>query len=243
MKVVALGPSAVSNLILGASSGIARALVKQLLADGEEVFAVSRSQSEFAAKGLHTYESDNSEQSVAEIAAALKNQPFARVFICHGVLHGENFMPEKRLEDISQETMETVIKVNTLTPLLWLKHLKPSLKGDQKCVVTVFSARIGSISDNNLGGWYAYRASKAALNMLVRNCAIEYARTSKQTRFLLFHPGTTDTTLSKPFQKSVPADKLFTPQFVAERLLQLTADIGFEPGIDYLDFNGEAIQW
>ncbi|CAN0507506.1 unnamed protein product, partial [Discosporangium mesarthrocarpum] len=121
--------------------------------------------------------------------------------------------------------------------------LKPLLRGKRDRVITVMSARVGSIDDNERGGWYAYRASKAALNMLFKTAAIEYRRTAKQTRFLAFHPGTTDTPLSQPFQKSVPPDKLFSPEFVAERLLGLTDALPGSDLVQFLDWDGEAVAW
>ena len=115
--------------------------------------------------------------------------------------------------------------------------------GKQSCVVTTFSARIGSIEDNRLGGWYSYRASKAALNMLLKTAAIEYQRVAKGVRFLVFHPGTTDTPLSKPFQKFVSKDKLFTPEFVADQLLTIVEQQASESNIQFLDWDGKAIPW
>ena len=139
-----------------------------------------------------------------------------------------------------------MLSSNALTPILCIQAILPLLNQQTPCVITALSARVGSIEDNKLGGWYSYRASKAALNMLFKTAAIELARRAKQTRLVLFHPGTTDTELSKPFQKNVPKDKLFSPDFVAEQLYTLLqqpeqlTDIG-QPA--YIDWQGKNINW
>jgi NAD(P)-dependent dehydrogenase (short-subunit alcohol dehydrogenase family) len=127
--------------------------------------------------------------------------------------------------------------------MLWVKYLKPVLAGKRDCVVTAFGARIGSIEDNQRGGWYSYRASKAALNMLLKTASLEYVRIAKGVRFLIFHPGTTDTPLSKPFQRFVSEDQLFTPEFVAERVVGLVGNEVADKSIQFLDWDGEPIPW
>jgi NAD(P)-dependent dehydrogenase (short-subunit alcohol dehydrogenase family) len=127
--------------------------------------------------------------------------------------------------------------------MLWLKHLVKLLKRSDKCVITALSARVGSIEDNGLGGWYSYRSSKSALNMMMKSLAIELKRQSPQSTVLLFHPGTTNTPLSKPFQKNVPAGKLFTPEFVAECLYNQIAESNSNDLINYRDWQGQSIQW
>jgi NAD(P)-dependent dehydrogenase (short-subunit alcohol dehydrogenase family) len=127
--------------------------------------------------------------------------------------------------------------------MLWIKFLTPYLSSKAPCKLVVFSARVGSISDNNLGGWYSYRASKAALNMMLKTAAIELARRAKNIKIIAFHPGTTDTPLSRPFQKNVPDEKLFTCNFVATQLLNIIENIEIDGKASYLDWQGKAIQW
>lgn len=242
-------------LVIGASSAIAQALIKQLLDKGQRrVIAVSRSaragsDALLAAGGqLDWLESDYSEKSISGICDWLKELPeqgeeIDRIYILNGILHTPDITPEKRLEDITTDTLLQVFQINAINAVLWLQALKPLLRGKRDRVITVMSARVGSIDDNERGGWYAYRASKAALNMLFKTAAIEYRRTAKQTRFLAFHPGTTDTPLSQPFQKSVPPDKLFSPEFVAERLLGLTDALPGSDLVQFLDWDGEAVAW
>ena len=234
------------TLIIGASSAIVRALAKALKhIDQQQLIAVSRHTKQLDQDDYATcFESDYSEASVVEITDRLQQQQseLSQVFICNGLLHNTSIQPEKRIENLDPEQLKQVMTANAIIPILWIKHLKKLVKGHQPCVITVFSARVGSIDDNRLGGWYSYRAS-ASLNMMVKNASIEFARFAKGTRFLIFHPGTTDSPLSRPFQKSVAKDKLFTPDFVANQLIQIVENLERTPGIDYLDWNNQTIPW
>ncbi|MFT5720821.1 MAG: NAD(P)-dependent dehydrogenase (short-subunit alcohol dehydrogenase family) [Motiliproteus sp.] len=238
-------------LVLGASGGLAQAIITELLSDPdiESVVAVSRkpapAQLTDAANAPLWIKTDYTEPAMAIVVEQL--QPFAgritRVVICHGLLHNDTLWPEKRLEDINADALHAVFQANTVVPALWLKLLHHVLKGKQRCVVAALSARVGSIGDNHLGGWYAYRSSKAALNMMLRTLSIEYARRVKNVKLISFHPGTTDTGLSKPFQASVPAGKLFTPEFVAARLCAIMANAEIDGQLSYLDWDNKSIPW
>lgn len=241
-------------LVLGASGGLAQAIISELISDPdiESVVAVSRKpapgQLTDAAVTANTplwIETEYAEPAMAAVVEQL--QPFAgrisRVVICHGLLHSDTLWPEKRLEDINADALHAVFQANTVVPALWLKLLHPVLKGPQRSVVATLSARVGSIGDNHLGGWYAYRSSKAALNMMLRTLAIEYARRVKNVKLIAFHPGTTDTALSKPFQAAVPKGKLFTPEFVAQRLCQIMEHAEIDGQLSYLDWDNQPIPW
>jgi NAD(P)-dependent dehydrogenase (short-subunit alcohol dehydrogenase family) len=238
-------------LVLGASGGLAQAIIGELMADPEigTVIAISRSAApENVSAGIVKpiwIETEYTEPAMAAVVEQL--QSFAgritRVVICHGILHSETLWPEKRLEDISAEALQSVFQANTVVPVLWLKLLHRLLKSKQRCVVAALSARVGSIGDNHLGGWYAYRSSKAALNMMLRTLSIEYGRRVKNVKIISFHPGTTDTALSKPFQASVPSDKLFTPEFVAERLCGIMNEAEIDGQLSYLDWDNKSIPW
>jgi NAD(P)-dependent dehydrogenase (short-subunit alcohol dehydrogenase family) len=238
-------------LVLGASGGLAQAIIRELMADADidTVIAVSRNPApEHFSTGPVTpvwIETEYSEPAMAAVVEQLQSFSgrITRVVICHGILHGDSLWPEKRLEDISAESLQTVFQANTVVPVLWLKLLHRLLKSKQRCVVAALSARVGSIGDNHLGGWYAYRSSKAALNMMLRTLSIEYGRRVKNVKIISFHPGTTDTALSKPFQASVPSDKLFTPAFVAERLCGIMAEAEIDGQLSYLDWDNKAIPW
>lgn len=211
------------------------------------------------------YQQASIEQCVTNIAAIAGR--VTRIVMCNGILHSKNpqsadstlgphsakdstLMPEKRIEDIDALSLEQLFYANSIVPMLWLSALTSLLSlprhkvtGEQKCVISILSARVGSISDNRLGGWYGYRASKAALNMLIKTTAVEYARRLKRVKLIAFHPGTTDTPLSKPFQANVPAGKLFTPEFVASQLHQIMDNIEPNGEASYLDWQGKEISW
>jgi len=168
---------------------------------------------------------------------------FSHVFICNGLLHSANLAPEKRLEDIDADNLLSVLQANTIVPMLWLANLAPLLKSKTQCCIAIFSARIGSIEDNRSGGWYAYRASKAALNMLVKTASIEYRRRAGNVKLIAFHPGTTDTALSKPFLASVPKDRVFTAEFVSDSLLQILDRLERDTTAEFLDWAGKPVSW
>jgi NAD(P)-dependent dehydrogenase (short-subunit alcohol dehydrogenase family) len=130
-----------------------------------------------------------------------------------------------------------------VVPSLWLAALSQSLTRGSSCKIAALSARVGSISDNRLGGWYSYRASKAALNMVMKSAAIEYSRRLPGVKIVAFHPGTTDTALSRPFQRGVPEGKLFAPDFVAQRLASLLDSIEVDGELSFLDWDGKKIEW
>lgn len=238
-------------LVIGAGSAIARALISALGQQHtvDHIVAVSRSTSESASDPevvgnvpVSHITCDYSSSAISEVAAQLSG-PFSHVFICTGVLHNAHIKPEKRLEDIDETQMAELLRINSILPALWLQALLPAIKSSSRCVFAVFSARVGSISDNHKGGWYSYRASKAALNMVIKTAAIEYARRAPGVKLLAFHPGTVDTDLSRPFHKSVPAEKLFSPDFVAKQLLSITAVLPVDGEASYLDWAGETITW
>jgi NAD(P)-dependent dehydrogenase (short-subunit alcohol dehydrogenase family) len=232
-------------LIIGASSGVAHAIVSHLrLRNHSSIYTVSRSTMK-AQVGVVSIESDYSQGSIEKICEQLKAEDvdITHVFICNGLLHDAEVFPEKQLREFTQEKWMATMHVNALVPMMWIQAIAAILPSKAHCLFTVFSARVGSISDNRLGGWYSYRSSKAALNMLVKTASLEMKRTHPNVSFLLFHPGTMDTPLSEPFQQRVPKEKLFTPEFVAERLLDLLEDNAEEGTLRYLDWAGKPIDF
>ena len=242
-----------SAIVLGASGGLGSAMVAEFLNDPAvgQVFAISSKQQPSglgdpkSARKLVWLTSEYNETAMAEVASQLVPHAgtFSRVCVCHGLLHSDKLRPEKRLEDITSEALQEIFHSNTVVPALWLKLLFKILKGQTPCIVATMSARVGSLSDNNLGGWYAYRASKAALNMVLKTASIEYARRAKNVKLIAFHPGTTDTALSKPFQSTVPTGKLFTTEFVAEQLAMIMDSAQLDGELSYLDWDGQTIAW
>ncbi len=238
-------------LIIGANSGIANALIENFERDDSvsKIFAVSRSMPKTQILSntvkIEWLLSDYTAASIEQIVDDLQEREINlnKVIICNGVLHGSLFSPEKRVKDIKLQSLEIVMRINAFIPVLWIRSLKALLRKSGYCSVTAFSARIGSIQDNAKGGWYAYRASKAALNMLMRTASIEYQRESAKIPFLLFHPGTTDTNLSRPFQKRIPSASIFKPDFVAKKLIMILDDLPYDGEIKFLDWKGEQIDW
>jgi len=239
-----------ATIIIGANSEIAKSIASQVIQNAQkQLFVVSRDvlfyqQSQFTGCEVIAV-NDYQENSIIDAVNTIKNKlsvPIEQIYICHGILHCDDFMPEKRLQSFSKDTFIDVLNINTITPILWLKNLMPLIKKEQ-CKVVVFSARVGSINDNQFGGWYSYRASKAALNMLLKSAAIELAVTAKGIKLISFHPGTTDTPLSKPFQKHVPEDKLFTSDFVASQLLKIVPEVSVDGTLSFIDWQGKPIPW
>lgn len=212
--------------VIGASGGIGRALVKQL---GEEpcvaqVHAFSRSNAVFESPKVRTAHIDlENEDTIKDAAAAAScDTRLDMTIIATGILHsGAEMQPEKNLQALSADAFAKAFAINAAGPALIAKHFLPRFQRDRKTVFAALSARVGSISDNRLGGWYAYRASKAALNMLLRTTAIEIQRRYKNAVIIGLHPGTVDTGLSKPFQANVPQKKLFSPEFSSRSILQV----------------------
>lgn len=232
-------------LIIGASGGIGEALVNKAKADNWQVVALSRS-ARSSTKADHWYTLDTgNEEEIAEFTANCQRDKldFDRIICAVGTLHDDSVKPEKRLEDISQSALLHYMKVNVTIPALWLKYAPKLLSKQSPTSVTVLSARVGSISDNELGGWYGYRASKSALNMLVKTAQIEYQRRLKNTAIITYHPGTVDTALSKPFQANVKPEKLFTAEFTAERLWRELDNKPAENAPYYIDWQGKTIPW
>lgn len=239
-----------TTLIIGASSGIAKSVRDSLLKNGESVIAVSRSVADRVHPNLQWSQSDYSVQSIASICQSIDiaKQPICRIGIFLGLLHSDDFMPEKKLEDWSFDQSRQIFHVNVELPLMWLSQLMPILRKpwqrqEPKVSIATLSARVGSIDDNNTGGWYSYRASKAALNMGLKTASIELARRAPNVKLIAFHPGTTNTKLSKPFQSRVPDNKLFTPEFVAGQLLHIMRTTRIDGTLSYVDWDNQPIAW
>ena len=207
-----------SAVVIGASGGIGASLVRQLESGGRfaTVHALSRSGS-----GLDLED----EASIREAARVVsEGPPPALVIVATGVLHGDH-QPERTYRALSAEHLIRDYRLNAIGPALVAKHFLPLMPREAHGVFAALSARVGSIGDNRLGGWHAYRASKAALNMLIRNLAIEHGRTHKAGIVVGLHPGTVATGLSAPFQAGVAPDRLFTPDHAAEQLLRVTSTL------------------
>ena len=205
-------------VIVGASGGIGGALEEALVDEGsfDRVHGFARSRS--GAQHLDLAD----EASIAAAAAVVASgPPMALLVIATGILHEGAQGPEKALAELDPVWMARNFAVNAIGPALVLKHFLPLLPRTGSPVIAALSARIGSIADNRLGGWTSYRASKAAVNMIVKNAAIEAKRHSPRSIVVALHPGTVDTPLSKPFNGNVAPGSLFDPGRAAVQLLDV----------------------
>lgn len=238
-------------LVVGAGSAIAQAIIRLHQQQTPKLFIVAVTRGLSTAylrdnnntSSLKIVYSDYSKISVQAICDTFKSEKlvFDRVYICNGVLHGSSITPEKRMADFELTAFLSLMETNAAIPMLWMSHFSNLLA--RNSAVTVFSARVGSIDDNKLGGWYSYRASKAALNMLMKTAALELTRKIQGVKVMLFHPGTTDTKLSKPFQKNVSTDKLFSPDFVANQLDGILTRLNDGDSVLFMDWEGKKIKW
>ena len=185
------------------------------------------------------------DQSLTALTESLRrlDQPLRLVFNCSGRLHGPDLRPEKRLQQVSRAQLQEQFAINAMGPILLAKAIEPVLLRDQPFHFASLSARVGSIADNRSGGWYGYRAAKAAQNQLLRCLSIEWRRRWPAATVTLFHPGTTDTALSRPFQAFVEPEKLFTPQRAAEQLVHLLLNQTPEGSGQFLAWDGQVIPW
>ncbi len=248
----------VTAVVVGASRGIGLAFVDSLLRDlaVARVFATSRraevedNLTELArAHGERLCPLDldvTAEPTVSTAAAAVAGEA-GRVDLliyCAGLLHdGDAHQPEKRLADVTLEGLQRSFVVNAVGPALIAKHFHGLLHRTERAVFASLSARVGSIEDNRLGGWYGYRASKAAQNMITRNLSIELRRTARSVICVALHPGTVDTALSRPFQGKVPEGKLFSPTRAAGQLLGVIDQLQPEDNGRFLAWDGQPIPW
>jgi NAD(P)-dependent dehydrogenase (short-subunit alcohol dehydrogenase family) len=245
-------------LIQGASRGIGLEFVRQAVADATtaRIFATCRapwavpSLIELAARDprLHLVELDVVSEASILAAAATVAAEVSRLHLvvnCAGLLHDREagIAPEKRLADVQPDALAASFAVNAAGPLLVAKHFEPLLAHGERAVFASISARVGSIGDNRLGGWYAYRGSKAAQNMFTKTLAIEWARSRRNVICVALHPGTTDTELSRPFQANVPAQKLFSTERTVTQLLAVIARLTPTDSGRFLAWDGTEIAW
>ncbi|QTH64577.1 SDR family NAD(P)-dependent oxidoreductase [Psychrosphaera ytuae] len=242
-------------LVFGANSAIARGVIKELIDTQSPehqvtIYGFSRGT---LPDDLSSYDSelhwitvaDYTQQSLSKALTEvqLKHSNLKGAYIFNGILHNEEFMPEKALSQFEANHFEQVIHANTTVPVVIIQQLLANVDKQQSFKIAVLSARIGSIGDNGLGGWHSYRSSKAALNMLLKNVAIECARSYKGIKLISYHPGTTDSPLSKPFQSNVPSEQLFDQRQSARYFLNVVKAQKFDNTLSYVDWQGAAIPW
>lgn len=224
-------PDRYQALVIGATGAIGAAFVDQLKSDPRCAGVVGLSRRSTPPLDL------TAPASIAEAADALRAQgPFHLVIVATGILHGQAFMPEKKLEAVSQAQLSETFQINTFGPALVIQQFLPLLHDDG--LLAVLSAKVGSIEDNRLGGWYAYRASKAGLNMIVKTAAIECARRWPRKRLIAVHPGTVASALTRPFRPDARAAIDATAD-----MLKVLDSLTPEDSGCFVSYSGERLPW
>lgn len=218
-------------LLIGANGTIGSAL-HALMAEKYDLSVVGRQQTNY------------SDESMSQVANELKQDgPFEIIICCIGVLHNDHLVPEKRLSHLSEAMLTEYFRINTILPALCLKHFSALLAKSSPSSFTFLSAMVGSITDNSLGGWYGYRSSKSALNMMVKTASIELARSHKNSAVAVIHPGTTRGPLSQPYSSGIRQDKYYTPEQTAERILAINESITYQNTGSFYNWDGTIIPW
>ncbi len=222
-------------LVIGSSGGIGRALEGRLRAETQFDAVVTLSRSE------HGFDICD-EASVARAAQELqlKDGAFDLIINATGALVIDRNRPEKTIKALSADAMMGQFRVNAIGPALLLKHFHPLLPRETRSVFASISARVGSISDNRLGGWVSYRAAKAAQNQIVKTAAIEIARTHPKAIVVTLHPGTVATRLSQPYSSG---HQTVSPDLAAARLLKVIADLRPAQSGGFFSYSGQPIDW
>ncbi len=233
-------------IVVGANGGIGRALLAALVRDKayDQVIAMARNAQEPDQGALWIEADILDESSLKQAADRIRTlgQP-VRIILATGALHGQGLVPEKSMRALDPEGLARSFAINAIGPALVAKHLLPLTPRDTPSLFAALSARVGSIGDNHLGGWYGYRASKAALNMLVHTLAIEHRRTRPLGLCVVLHPGTVNTDLSQPFQSALPDGQVMTPAQSAQALLSVMDGLTLADNGGFIDWNGVNIPW
>ena len=232
-------PATGLHVVIGGTGGIGPAMAQALQQAGAHVLVIGRN----TAPGLDYADAGSVQACAAAVAQRLNDtgQPLAQLIVATGILHEGAVQPERSWAHLDADALQRVFLVNTIGPALVMKHFLPLLPKQGRCVAAFLSARVGSIGDNGLGGWYGYRASKAALNQLVHTAAIELARRNRQAVCVALHPGTVDTALSKPFAKT--GLNVRPPEVAAQELLGVLNGLAPEATGGFFDHNGLSIPW
>jgi NAD(P)-dependent dehydrogenase (short-subunit alcohol dehydrogenase family) len=251
-------PAGSQTLVQGASRGIGLEFVRQLLAQpavgrvfagcrvpdhADELAALAANEPRLQVVPLDVSDEASIAQASATVARAADRLHL--IVNCAGILHGgaAALAPEKRLADVHVEALAASFAVNAFGPLLVARHFESLLAHRERAVFASISARVGSIGDNRLGGWYAYRGAKAAQNMFTKTLAIEWARSRRNVACVALHPGTTDTGLSRPFQANVAPDKLFSPERTVRQLLEVIDRLTPADTGRFYAWDGSEVPW
>jgi len=246
--------ASINVLVVGASRGIGLGFVRHLLRHEcigrvyatyrvatAELTAIAAAYPHLSLLPMDITEEAQIAQGMAQIQG--QTDKLHLVLYCAGLLYEDNLQPEKSLQQVQADHLLRYFQVNSIGAVLLAKQVLPLLKHGDRSVFASLSAKVGSIGDNQLGGWYGYRASKAALNMFMRTTAIEYSRKSPKTLVVMLHPGTTDTRLSQPFQRPVPPEKLFPVERTVAQLLSVIEALGANDSGEFFSWDGSRLPW
>lgn len=230
--------------IIGSSGAIGSAFVDlySKIHSIETVYSFSKTEKQFSSNKVESFYIDiEDEDSINNAAKKIGNQKLDMVIVATGILHNKDFSPEKSIKDLDPEIFLKVLRINTVGPAIVGKHFLPLLGKNKKSVFAFLSARVGSISDNTLGGWHAYRSSKSALNQIVKNFSIEVKRSNPTAIVLALQPGTVESKFSEPFKKNVPKDKLFSPEYSVSLLSKVIENANQADSGNLLSYDGKVI--
>ena len=215
-------------VVIGAGGGIGSALLSALERDPNvaNILSFARAPMNTSSKKTRSATLLLEDEASVKHAAAQVKAPLHLVIVATGLLYDKDHRPEKTWREIDPEFMQKTLLVNTIGVATIAKYFLPLLDRAQPSHFAALSARVGSISDNQLGGWYSYRLSKAALNMLLKSLSIELARQNPRAACIGVHPGTVDTDLSRPFQSKHSRHPLFSPPIAAKNVLEVIAKSG-----------------
>ena len=234
-------------LLIGGSGGIGSAFAEAIHNHHPHhtAWTTSRTPRADTQNAMHSVVDITNEESIEALVRDLKAADYTPNLIvdCTGILHTPEFGPEKTWRHLNIDTMREVFAVNTFGVALLGKHLLPILPRKERAVFATLSARVGSISDNRLGGWYSYRASKAAQNMMVKTLALEASRRWKELVCVSLHPGTVKTKLSDPFSSRVPPHKLFSAEQSVGYLIDVISKLEPEQSGGFFAWDGSAIEF
>ncbi|AFY99647.1 SDR family NAD(P)-dependent oxidoreductase [Calothrix sp. PCC 6303] len=243
--------------IIGATQGIGLGFVQNLLQDTRvgKIYATYRSldsaekllltESEYPDKLTCLAMDITQETQIADCCQTIQSQvkKLHLVVNCVGFLHNSAQQPEKSLKHLNIDNLTRYFQINSIGGVLLAKHLVSLFKHPEPSIFASISAKVGSIGDNKIGGWYGYRASKAALNMLMRNVSIEYGRVCPKNIVVTLHPGTTDTRLSRPFQGNVTPGKLFSVEKTVSQLLEVIEGLQPSDSGEFFSWDGTKLPW
>ena len=230
--------------VIGSSGAIGSAFVDHYINDQSinSIFSFSRSSIGIDNNKVKHFSIDiENENSVQDAAKSVEEINFDEIIIASGLLHTNEFGPEKSIKDLKADNILKILNVNTVGPTIIGKHFLPLLNKNNKSVMAFLSARVGSISENKLGGWYAYRASKSALNQIIKTFSIELKRTNPKAIIIGLQPGTVESELSAPFKRSVSKNKLFSAEYSASQLIGVIERVDESSSGNLISWDGEII--